>query len=449
MHRFDVQSPEQQAERAANKHYRALQGEVLGVVRYRLAARKMHLDESDLEEAYCQAWHGVCETIKQGEPVSNLTGLLIEISWRRTVDLYRELRPGQRVDLKVDEHLVGLDVDAQLDDRIKFKRFVALVRGRLSPRECEAVSLCVIHGYSRPEAAKLLGLTRRQMEKLMDGATKKIGGIVASISTRGCGGDEWSRLIRSYALGLIAEDDRDYPRAVAHIAECEACQRYVDGLRGLAAFLPPIVPFGPFADAGHGASLLEHLARLLRAGHGRIAGPGSALRTAGAGAGTGASAGAAGSTGGGSLLSTLGTGTITKGVIVVAGATALVLATHNDSHHVATHRAPPAQARTPLPVSVSASVIPRALPPIGRPSDATTSNIRPHHLVASRKLVAEKPAVAQRSKPPTPDQAQSEFGIENQRSASPTPTPAPAAPRPAPKENASSASVNREFGFER
>ena len=56
----------------------------------------------------------------------------------------------------------------------KLKRFIARVRGRLNPRECEAVSLCVIHGYTRPEAAKLLGLERSQMEKLMDGATKKI-----------------------------------------------------------------------------------------------------------------------------------------------------------------------------------------------------------------------------------------------------------------------------------
>jgi DNA-directed RNA polymerase specialized sigma24 family protein len=157
MHRFDVQSPEQRAERAANENYDELQAEVIGTVRGKLASRKMLLDESDLEEAYCQAWHGVCETIKRGTTVSNLTGLLVEITWRRAVDIYRELRPGQRVDVG-DEHSVDLDVDGQLDDQIKLRRFISRVRGRLNPRECEAVSLCVIHGYPRPEAAKLLGV---------------------------------------------------------------------------------------------------------------------------------------------------------------------------------------------------------------------------------------------------------------------------------------------------
>src|ERR1022692_4362289 len=355
MHRFDVQSPEQQAEKAATENYRKLQAEVIGTVRHRLSSRKMLLDESDLEEAYCQAWHGVCETIKRGTPVSNLTGMLIEITWRRAVDLYRELRPSQRVDLQVEEPIVDLDVDAQLDDQIKLKRFIAQVRGRLNPRECEAVSLCVIHGYPRPEAAKLMGLQRRQMEKLMDGATQKIGGVVASISTRGCGGDEWTRLMRSYALGLIAEDDRDYPRAAEHVSQCAACRRYVNGLRGLAAILPPVLPFGPVADAGHGAGILAHLERLFRNGHsGGMAGAGSALRTTGAGA--------AGSAGGGSLVSSLSTGTIAKGVAVLAaGAAALAFAAHGGkAHHTVARRAAPSQAQTQISASASASAAPPA-----------------------------------------------------------------------------------------
>jgi DNA-directed RNA polymerase specialized sigma24 family protein len=260
MNRFDVDSHEQQAERTVNEHYDALQAEVTGAVRHKLSVRKMRLDESDLEEAYCQAWHGVCETIKRGTEVSNLTGLLIEVTWRRAVDIYRELRPSQRrVELDAEEPTLDLDLDTQLDDRIKLKRFIAQLRGRLNPRECEAVSLCVIHGYPRAEAAELMGLKRRQMEKLMDGANAKIGGIIASIAARGCGGDEWARLMRSYALGLIAEDDRDYPRAAEHVAQCASCSRYVNGLRGLAAILPPVLPFGPLADAGHGAGILACL----------------------------------------------------------------------------------------------------------------------------------------------------------------------------------------------
>ncbi len=439
MHRLDVESPEQQAERAANENYRKLQAEVIGAVIRKLSSRKMRLDESDLEEAYCQAWHGVYETIKRGTPVSNLTGLLIEITWRRAVDIYRELRPGQRIDLEVGAPVPDLDVDVdeQLDDKIKLRRFIAQVRGRLNPRECEAVSLCVIHGYPRPEAAKLMGLQRRQMEKLMDGATKKIGGVIASISTRGCGGDEWARLMRSYALGLIAEDDRDYARAAEHVSQCAACRRYVNGLRGLAAILPPVLPFGPVADAGHGAGILAHLERFFRHhGHsGGMTGAGSALRTTGAGA--------AGSASGGGLVSSLSTGTIAKGVVVLAaGAAALALAAHGGkAHHVIARRASPPQAQSQIPASASASAAPLAAPSSSATAlrqDSAGVRVRHSvvrrraHVLAAKKRIREEPAPQGRS------------GIEDARYSSPEPS-APPTPR---EESANSAAVNREFGWE-
>jgi hypothetical protein len=49
------------------------------------------------------------------------------------------------------------------------------------------------------------------MERVMDNATKKLSRVIASIEARGCGDDEWARLMRTYALGLLSEDDRDYP----------------------------------------------------------------------------------------------------------------------------------------------------------------------------------------------------------------------------------------------
>jgi DNA-directed RNA polymerase specialized sigma24 family protein len=432
MHRFDVRSPEQQAERVANEHYRELQAEVIATVSSKLSARKMSLDEPDLEEAYCQAWHGVCETIKRGTRVSNLTGMLVEITWRRSVDIYRALHPGQRADVELDGRSVDLDVDEQLDDQIKLKRFIARVRGRLNPRECEAVSLCVIHGYPRPEAAKLLGLERSQMEKLMDGATKKIGGIVASISARGCGGDEWARLMKSYALGLVAEDDRDYPRAAAHVAGCEACARYVNGLRGLAAILPPVaLPLGPVAT-GHGASILAHLEHLFRNGSG--AGGVEALRTAGSGA--------AGGAGGGALASSLGAGTVAKGVAVLAaGAAAAVLATHGGkAHHVVTRRIPAAQAQSGTPPgapSASATVA-------GRSSG---SGAAVHHVARAHRrrhsTARQRAARAVRKTQQGSSTSATEFGIENARYSSPS-----SSTSSAPRESTGSSGVSHEFGFE-
>lgn len=446
MNHSDV-SPEQQAENTVNAHYRELEAEVTGAVRHRLAYRKMLVDDSDLEAAYCQAWYGVCETIKRGTQVSNLTGLLIEITWCRTVDIYRALRPSQRIELDdLEQPSLDLDLDAQLDDQIKLKRFIAHVRDRLNPRECEAVSLCVIRGYPRAEAAKLMGLRRRQMEKLMDSATKKIGGVVATVATRGCGDDEWARLMRDYALGLIAEDDRDYPRAAEHIVQCAVCRRYVNGLRGLAAIIPPVLPLGPVANAGHSAGVLAYLERLFWTGHGggRISGAGDALKSA-------AGAGAAGGGGAGSLAGSLGAGTIAKGLVVVAvGATALALATQDHKpHRTRTHRPAPTTTQAQIPPSAVASATPPAAP---RHSAATPVRHDTDHTHAHRPLLARRTYVltANKHAAQSPQSGSSEpaQAIPNAGGENTSSGPAPSTPPPA-EESPSAAAVNKEFGWER
>src|ERR1039457_745663 len=286
------ESFKEQAERVSEEHYGSLESEVVAVVRRRLLARKMHLDHAELEGAYCQAWHGVIEEIKRGNKIRNLTGMLVDITWRRAVDAYRESRPAQRAEVDIEAHAVEVDLDQQLDDQEKLRRFIKRLKRRLSQQECQAVSLCLIHGYSRPEARKLLGIKdEARMQKLMDGATKKIGAIVASISARGCGDDEWARLLRAYALGTLAEEHPDYPRAREHIEKCTACHRYVMGLRGLAAIVPPVgLPFMPVG--GHEAGILAHLEHLFN-GHG------SASATASSALQSTATAGSAGGAGGG------------------------------------------------------------------------------------------------------------------------------------------------------
>lgn len=438
MNRTAVDSPEQQAEKTINERYHQLQAEVTTTVRHKLLARKMHIDESDLEESYCQAWHGVYERIKQRKQISNLTGMLVEITWRRAVDTYRELHPSQQAALDVEEPITVLDLDAQLDDRIKFKRFIAQVRRNLNPRECEAVSLCVIHGYPRAEAARIMGLQRRQIEKLMDGATKKIGGIAASIAGRGCGSEEWARLMRSYALGVIAEDDRDYPRAAKHVAQCAACNRYVNGLRGLTAILPPGLPVGPLVVTGHNNGIVSYLERLFRVGHttgGRIAGGEGALRS-------GESAGG--------LAGTLGTATIAKGVaVVVAGAAALTIATHDQKAHVHAHQPSPATTQSQTPPGAVASATPPVLlrspsmTPIG--VNATHTHIHTRSLARRTHALATRPS--QRNSQRSPSQAAQATRNTISESTSSTPTP-PTHAQPG-KENANAIAVNKEFGWER
>jgi DNA-directed RNA polymerase specialized sigma24 family protein len=232
----------QRAEQVANENLAALEDEVIGTVRGKLAARKMSLDLSDLEEAYNLAWAGVYEMIKSGKEVDRLTALLVQITWRRAVDSYRSSRPSQHEDVEIADRGVEHDYAADLDDREKLRHLIRRLKVRLNQRECEAVSLCLIRGYTRPEAAERLKLPEPVLQKVMDGAMKKIGGIVTSLSARGCGDDEWARLMRAHAFGLLEESHRDYPRARDHVDECDACRRYVLGLRGIASICPPTLP---------------------------------------------------------------------------------------------------------------------------------------------------------------------------------------------------------------
>lgn len=322
----------EQANVTANENYEVLEDEVISVVRRKLSARNMHLDHSDLEEAYCQAWHGVCLEIKRGGEIQNLTGMLVDITWKRAVDTYRAERPAQHADVDIEQQAVEVDIDEQLDDLAKLKRFIDRLKGRLNQRECEVVGLCWIHGYSRPEARELLGIKdEARMQKIMDGATKKIGPVVKSITARGCGGEEWTRLMGAYALSLLTPEDRDYARAEEHIADCQPCKCYVMGLRGLAAIVPPVgLPFMP--PSGHEGSILVHLKHLF-AGHG----------TAGAvqaGTGTGAAGG-----GGAGLLGSVGAGTAAKGAAVLAIVAVTAVVTVRPGHAVAKHHPPPHVAR--------------------------------------------------------------------------------------------------------
>lgn len=161
---------------------------------------------------------------------------------------------------------------------------------------------------------------------------KKIGGIIAAMDSRGCGDDEWARALRSFALGLMSEDSPDYKRIAEHVGECASCKRYVGGLRGLAAVLPP---FGlPLAPVGHDLSaLLAHLHELF-APHGAVAaGTAGAQTTATVASGT--AVGTAAATGGGWTV--LGS-SAAKMVVVVGLATVGTLSVHAlVTHHPTRH----------------------------------------------------------------------------------------------------------------
>ena len=62
------------ARNLAEANLRKLEGHVLSAVRSLLARERVELPDPDLEAAYNQGWHGVCQMVVRGEEIENLNG---------------------------------------------------------------------------------------------------------------------------------------------------------------------------------------------------------------------------------------------------------------------------------------------------------------------------------------------------------------------------------------
>jgi DNA-directed RNA polymerase specialized sigma24 family protein len=340
------------AERLLRQDFDGLRRETLATVRARLRARGVTLDASDLDACYSQAWQGLYAAMVGGEAIASSRGWLVLVTFRRALD---EHRTRDREHVGGDERglwvtggdgvrgggaagagiagwagIAGGDVEGngfrpasararacdvpaerdiadELDDRRRLRQLFEGLRGRLSPRECEAAALCYLQGLSRAEAAARMGIGEARMRKLMEGpgagrpgVAGKVGALLDTISGGGwC--EEQGSTMRGLAFGILDPSGERYRLALAHQRECPACTRYVLCLRGLAAALPPIAL--PWALVGAG---------------GAAAGAGASAGVS-AGAGSGAGTGAVASAGTGAGASA-GTGT---GVATGAGASSL------------------------------------------------------------------------------------------------------------------------------
>jgi hypothetical protein len=159
------------------------------------------------------------------------------------------------------------DVAARLDDHTKLKHFMEGLKDRLSRRELEAAALCYIHGYSRPEAAKVLAVEPKRMEKIMDAVSKKVGTFVRDIEA-GAWCEARRSLMNAYAFGVLDREGSRHRQAVEHLEDCSPCRRYVRAAQGLAAIVPPVaLPVGPLAPQGHmTGELLDKINGLLHDG---------------------------------------------------------------------------------------------------------------------------------------------------------------------------------------
>jgi RNA polymerase sigma factor (sigma-70 family) len=291
------------AERLLRQQFETLRARVLGVVRRRLRAGGVSIDEADLDACYAQAWQGLYMATLEGQEISNPAGWLVVVTFRRAIEEHRARARlgGARREHGGDAGPTGepeteasceSDFAGELDDRARLRQLFEGLRGRLSAREREAAVLCYLQGLSRAQAASRMGVSEARMRKLMEGrgagrpgVAGKVGALLETIRGGGwC--EEQASLMRGLAYGLLDPEGERYQLALVHGRDCPACRAYVVSLRGLAAALPPVL-MGP----GLGAAMLALAGEGAHAGLGVAAGSANA---AAAGGVAGPTAGAGG-----------------------------------------------------------------------------------------------------------------------------------------------------------
>lgn len=280
------------AERLLRKEFSALRSKVLAVVRSQLRGKGIALDPADLEACYSQAWQGLYTTVLGGEQVENPSAWLVTVTFRRAIDEARSASRGQHDGMRValvanptgdapGAPAFDPDIAGALDDRARLRQVFESLRTSLSPRECEAASLCYLQGLSRAEAAERMGVSQARMGKLMEGAGSgspgvagKVGSLLDTIKAGGwC--EQQSSLMRAFAFGILDPEGERHALALSHCRECPACRAHVASLRGLASVLPPalLAPTALAGGSGAGAGVApgvtsgtQRLASALRIG---------------------------------------------------------------------------------------------------------------------------------------------------------------------------------------
>jgi DNA-directed RNA polymerase specialized sigma24 family protein len=441
--------PRRRADDILARDYERLRHGVLRGIRASLHNQNLHPDLDDLSEYYNTAWHALHSALLDGENINNPEGFLVKVGVCRGIDEARRARERLR-DATADIAELGneRDLDEELDRHTLLRHFSEGIKEKLTERECQAAALCLLRGYSRPEAARELGVTPKQMERIMDDAQQKIGSFLTTI-TDGSWCDAHESMLRAYAFGLLDVNGERYRLASAHLAACPGCRRFVNSLRNLAAVLPPVVL--PVSLSGGPGEMLAHLNDLV--GHawrhnieliGRhvVATKSATAAGAGAGSGAGHAAGAGAGlfgAGAGKLVALCAT------ICAVAGAGVLV-GTHRPVHQAPSRTTRPAQLSSSAASAASIS-FPQPGAPLINPSTARA----PH---AAHDSGASHPPVAGRR---SHQQSASEFSFEAAPSPSTSTPPTPAAPstqqqtttaQAAPSSTSSKSSDSSEFSFE-
>jgi DNA-directed RNA polymerase specialized sigma24 family protein len=228
----------QSADAVLERDYARLRAHVLRAAAGALQKRNVLIDESDLDPHYNSAWYALHGRLARGETIANVEGFLVVIVMRRAFDDLRRVdRERRHVAHEFPSELVpdrahDGDVLVRFEDHRALGELFEGLRERLSERERRAFALCYLAGYTRPQAAPVIGVPPARMEKIMDGVSQKVGALAELIRADGwC--ESRRSLVAAYALGVVQPGSPRHRLADDHLRRCARCRRYVRLLRGL------------------------------------------------------------------------------------------------------------------------------------------------------------------------------------------------------------------------
>lgn len=227
-----------------------------------------------VEEAYNTAWMQMFKRVEGGEEIADARAWLVVTTSRRIVDATRKEHEDRReTDVDADELLDGLaasvgDYSDAIASEEAARDMLRTLSERLTEREMQLVRLLILDDLTQPEAAELLGIKPKRVNKLVNEdilpALRKVGAdmLISEADVRlgeWCTSTEGRSALTAFACGLLDPLGERHAVVSGHVAHCSRCRAALAAKKAAAGVIPPI--FIP-VSAGTSGETMEQLGRM-------------------------------------------------------------------------------------------------------------------------------------------------------------------------------------------
>jgi RNA polymerase sigma factor (sigma-70 family) len=224
----------QPAVEADGRHYEQHRAAVVGLLRARFGSAFSDVDREDL---YHEAWTGVLEHQRRGQPTPDLLGLLKTIAWRRGRDRLRNISadPSDPIDGVLARAFDNRPPpDEQVLQRLDVELCHQLIES-LGDRQRTILKLRCECGLSPAEIQDALGISRKAYEKQLTRAFKRLAAELGDVEN-GSWRDRQRELLLACEAGTATPEER--ARAKRLVERDPACRAMLRRIRGAACLLP-------------------------------------------------------------------------------------------------------------------------------------------------------------------------------------------------------------------